>query len=229
MLSCNWVPVIGICPLLPALHAGSVNIDMMPDYSNSCFKEWVHGGCGWDAFISHLCLCVVQVFLLQFCPASSLLGCLTAVHYWWLNLLWIIFSQRIEVVSPPALERSSRYTSGCYFPSCRSSRFWFRGLIGGSAGRAPVFLRCFVSLGERKRIFGSFTPGVPPVRFTWDLWGWIDLHAHLCLPPWAVMWKHGKPRLIMVGFAVQRSPKSGLCSRPLCTCPRGPHQTANKS
>lgn len=58
MLSYNRVRVIGICPLLPALHAGSVNIDMMPDYSNSCFKERVHGGCGWDAFISHLCLCV---------------------------------------------------------------------------------------------------------------------------------------------------------------------------
>lgn len=58
MLSYNRVRVIGICPLLLALHAGSVNIDMMPDYSNSCFKEWVHGGCGWDAFISHLCLCV---------------------------------------------------------------------------------------------------------------------------------------------------------------------------
>lgn len=196
MLSYKWVPVIGICPLLPALHAGSVNIDMMPDYSNSCFKEWVHGVCGWDAFISHVCFRVVQVFLLQFFPASSLFGCLTAVHYWWLNLLWIIFCQRIEVVFPTVLERSSRYTSGCYFPSCRSSRFWFGGLIGGSAGREPGFLRCFVRLGDRKWIFVFATLGSHV-----KAWKATAHHGRICcaaypkvgtlfqvplhLPPWA--------------------------------------------
>lgn len=181
MLSYNWFPVIGLCPLLPALHGACVCV--FP-YCASVFATVLSG-----------------IISLRMFDRRALLAIKSAAA---------------------GAQRSSRYISGCCFPSCRSCRFWFGGLIGGSAGREPVFLCCFVSLGERKWIVGSFTPGAPPVRFAWDLWGWIDFHAHLCLPPWAVMWKRGKPRLIMVGFALQLTPKSGLCSRPLYTLPRGP-------
>lgn len=225
MLSYNWVPVIGICPLLPALHAGSVNIDIMPDYSNSCFKEWVHEVCGWDAFISHLvdfcmmvpvfvCFHVVQVFLLQFCSASSLFGCLTTVHYWWLNLLWIIFSQRIEVVFPTALERSAAPGILPGATSPLAGHLVFDSEASSVEAREESRFSCAASSASER---GSGSLGASLL-----VWRWIDLHAHLCLPPWAVMWKHEKPRLIMVGFAVQLTPKSGLCSRPLSTCPRGP-------
>lgn len=151
--------VIGICPLLPALHAGSVNIDMMPDYSNSCFKEWVLG-----ALLSLTCVCVFPccasvfatvlsgIISLRMFDRRALLVIKSAMDNF-LSTYWNCFSNGAGV------QRSSRYTSGCYFPSCRTSHFWFGGLIGGSAGREPVFLRCFVSLGDRKWIFVFATLG----------------------------------------------------------------------
>lgn len=145
MSSYNWFPVIGICALLPALHAGNVNVYIMATTTAALRSECVgfvvgtvlsltflHDGSWVCVFV---CFHAVQIFLLQFCPASSPFGCLTAVHYCQLNLLWIIFSQSIEVVFPTAIwaRRSTRYTSRCYFYSWQSSHFWFGGLIGGSA------------------------------------------------------------------------------------------------